>query len=428
MIVVDLKVGGLATAVALAHVRDAEAVALIRGEETWSAGRLHAAVHARAEELRADATTEAHMVRVDGGIGTIVELAAAAEAGRDALPLGPRLSDADAEMLVRAAAEDHGDGSLLVPSTGTSGPPHTRARGRLELRALLQLADVERRLGLPRDRPLLVLAPLDHGHGLSAVAAGLLRGLPVVLASRLDPSQQAALVARHRPGAVTGVPAQLAALDAAGGDWTGVEVVVSGSSPLPPGLRARITAAGPRVVDAYGTTETGTLTVDGRPVAGVRLRVDADGAIAARSPLGGRRELTLPDAARVERGRLTAPHRVDGRIDSGGETADPARLRAALEALPGVLAARVRVVEHTTLGAALAAEVEVDSSGPRDLASLRAALRGRVASAELPRSAVVRRAGDPPVVEEGGLDDATVAADASAAGLSRPAAPRTTRA
>jgi o-succinylbenzoate---CoA ligase len=249
------------------------------------------------------------------------------------------------------------------------------------MRALAQLADVERRTALPSDGPLLLLAPPDHGHGLTALLGALLRGIPVVLGSGLTPAAQAELVTRHDPASVSGVPAQLARLLDAGG-LGGARVIVTGSSPLTVGLRTRLEASGATVRDGFGSTATGTVAIDGRPLAGVRLRVTAAGELEVRSPLGGRQWIATGDRVEVHGGRVHPTGRTGPLVDSGGELVDPSRLHAVLAAHPGVRSAVVDVVPDDLLGVVLHARVDAD---PALDADLRATIAARLSRAEHPR-------------------------------------------
>lgn len=388
---------GLPGAIALAAVRHPHRPALHRDDETVTAAALAAEVRALTAHL--DVTPGSRVgVRSDGGIGFVATLAAVLAAGADAVPLGPRLSPADLATLDldtvldphRAsdgrAARVTRSGRLLLLSTGTTGAPAATPRGRMSLGALAQLADADRRLALP-EGPLLLLAPPDHGHGLTALAGALLRGIPVVLASGLTPDEQVALADRHRPATVSGVPAQLARMLDAGG-LGGARVVVSGSSPLTPTLRARLEAQGARVHDGFGATAVGTIAIDGRPLAGVRVRRTADGSLEVRSPLGGTRWIATGDRVEIRDRRLVAQGRVGELVDSGGELVDPRRLRQLLAEHPGVRGVEIDVVGDDLLGAVLHARVDAD---PTVEPALREAIAARLGRAEHPRRLEVGR-------------------------------------
>jgi o-succinylbenzoate---CoA ligase len=382
---------GLPGAITLAAARGPRRQALWRDDEVIDAGTLDTEARALAAELDLNPRSRIG-VRSDGGIGFVATLAAVLTAGADAVPLGPRLSPADVASLgldaileprratgtsTRATTTP---GRLLLLTTGTTGSPVATARGRLGLRALAQLADADRRFA-PPSGPLLLLAPPDHGHGLSALAGALVRGLPVILASGRTPQQQAALATRHRPASVSGVPTQLSRLLDAGG-IAGARVVVSGSSPLPVDLRTQLEADGATVHDGFGATSTGTVAIDGSPLAGVRLRRTASGSLEVRSPLGRDRWIATGDRVDFIEGRLRPLGRTGGLVDSGGELVDPLRLHRVLAAHPGVTAAEVRVVDDDLLGAVLHARVDAD---PAIETGLRAAITSALGRAEHPR-------------------------------------------
>jgi acyl-CoA synthetase (AMP-forming)/AMP-acid ligase II len=390
---------GLPGVIRLAAARHPRRVALRRDADTITASDLRHEMEARAAGLPSHGRVG---VGSDGGIGFVVTLAAALSAGLDAVPLGPRLSEADVAGLgldgvvaplrapeLQNAAGGRGNvqltrrnpGRLLLLTTGTTGIPVATTRGRLGMRALTQLADAERRTGLPGDGPLLLLAPPDHGHGLSALAGALLRGIPVVLASGLTPTEQAELVVRHSPASVSGVPVQLARLLDAGG-LGAARVVVTGSSPLTADLRARLEATGATVHDGFGATATGTVAIDGSPLAGVRLRVTSAGDLEVRSPLGGRRWIRTGDRVEVRGRRVHPGGRTGPLVDSGGELVDPSRLHALLAAHPGVRSAVVEVVPDDLLGVVLHARVDADAALD---AELRATIAARLSRAEHPR-------------------------------------------
>jgi acyl-CoA synthetase (AMP-forming)/AMP-acid ligase II len=383
---------GLPGVIALAAARAPGRVALARDDEEISAGALDAEVRALATELGGREGSRIG-VRSDGGIGFVATVAAALAAGADVVPLGPRLAPADVDLLGlddildprRAASPGPRSssptaGRLLLLTTGTTGSPIATARGRLGLGALAQLADTDRRIGLPPG-PLLLLAPPDHGHGMSALIAALLRGIPVVLGSGRTPDEQAALVARHAVASISGVPAQLARLLDVDG-LGAAPLIVSGSSPLPRSLRHRLEATGATVRDGFGSTGTGTVAIDGRPVAGVRMRRTPDGILEVRSPLGGTRFLTTGDRVEFEHGRVVPIGRAGALVDSGGELVDPRRLHALLSGHPGVRAAAVSVVADDLLGAVLYARVDADPAiEPR----LREAIAATLGRAEHPR-------------------------------------------
>jgi acyl-CoA synthetase (AMP-forming)/AMP-acid ligase II len=385
-----LRRGGIATAIGVAAHRSPDRAVVVRGLDTMTGRELDAAVGATASALVQRWPAGGRVaVRGDGGIDFLVVLAAAGVAGIDVIALGPRAGELPGvesldswSLFVRGVGFDtrlrrsSTGGSVSLLSTGTTGTPTVTKRGRLGVRGMLQLADADRRLRMP-EGPVLVLAPPDHGHGLTMVLAGLARGRIVVLASGMRPAEQAELAARHRVSTLSGVPAQLGRLvEAAPSALDGVRLVVSGSSRLPAALRARLESGGARVLDCYGSTETGTVAIEGRPLAGVTIELDAAGRILIRSPLSGVTRDT-GDLGHVEHGRLVVDGRHGEVVDSGGELVSPEVVAAKLRALPGVESARVWAEDDDLLGSVLCAEVRgyVDES----------VLRRALPRAEMPR-------------------------------------------
>ncbi|MEO8262645.1 MAG: AMP-binding protein [Pseudolysinimonas sp.] len=397
-----LRRHGLATAVGLAALRAPDRTVLVRALDSMTGRELDAALGATAAAMRERWPGGGRVaVRGDGGIDFFVVLAAAGIAGLDAVAVGPRSSPpADLESVhawdvfvreggLAASPRRRTTGSVQLLSTGTTGTPSVTARGRLGIRQMLQLADADRRLRMPAGS-VLVLAPPDHGHGLSMVLAGLTRGRTVILASGMRPAEQAEAAARHGVTTISGVPAQLGRLwDDDPSAFDGVRLVVSGSSKLPATLRAQLEAGGARVLDCYGSTETGTVAIDGRPLAGVTIDVDGDQRILITSPLGGRRR-DPGDLGHVERGRLVVDGRHGDLVDIGGELLSPEHIADALRAVPGVVAARVWPEPDDLLGSRLCAEVTV-SDPAIDAAALTHELTRRVGRAAVPRHFVVSR-------------------------------------
>lgn len=391
-----LRRGGIAAAIGIAAHRSPGRAVIVRGLDTMTGRELEAAVAATADAL-ADRWAPGTRVGVrgDGGIEFLVVLAAAGLAGVEAVAIGPRsgpvegLETVDAWEMVRRGGFDtrrrrySTTGAIHLLSTGTTGAPTETRRGRIGVRGMLQLADAARRLRIPQG-PMLVLAPPDHGHGLSMVLAGLVGGHPVVLASGMRPAEQAELAARHSVSTITGVPAQLGRLvEDDDSVLEGVRLVVSGSSKLPAALKTRLASRGARVLDCYGSTETGTVAIDGRPLAGVTIEVDGDRRILISSPLGGRR-VAPGDVGHLEGRRLVVDGRAGDVVDSGGELIAPEGVARELRAVPGVIAARVWSEPDDLLGSRLCAEVRV-SDAAIDAQVLTRELAARAGRAAVPR-------------------------------------------
>src|SRR5699024_7435672 len=142
-----------------------------------------------------------------------------------------------------------------------------------------------------------------------------------------------------------------------------------------------------RVHDVHGTTETGPLTVDGRPLRGVRLRAQ-DGLLHARTPFTGRRELTTDPGEIGADGTVQVRAHPDGAARAGGMLHDPGAVVRVLCSHPMVTGARLRAVPDERSGARTVAEVALRGSTGHDAAptgeELRALVRDRLGAASVP--------------------------------------------
>lgn len=291
-----------------------------------------------------------------------------------------------------------GDGVLELRSSGSTGVPHLRRRGPLSASQLACLGDLARRIGLRPGRRVACLAPGVHGHGLTMALGALALGAPLIDLTHLPGPERVALLHHSSPDLLTGVPVHLVDLlrtdlELAGGRTLRIPHVVSGSDLLLPELRADLSRHfRARVHDVYGTTETGPLTVDGRPLRGVRLR-EVDGLLRVRSPFTGRRELV------TDRGEITADGvvhvlgRADGSVSSGGMLHDPAAVVRVLRSHPAVRSARLRAVPDSRFGVRTVAEVELTAGCTGSPAptpeELRALVRDRLGAASVPREVLL---------------------------------------
>lgn len=319
---------------------------------------------------------------------------AAARPGLDALP-------ADASLRQVLATVLAGNGVLELRSSGSTGLPRTQRRGPLSVAQLATLADLGRRIGMrPRQR-IACAAPGVHGHGLLVSLGSLALGATLVDLSHLPTPDRLALLHRSAPDLLTGVPVHLVDLltaDRALGRGRSLRIprVVSGSDALSPELRADLARHfRARVHDVYGTTETGSLTVDGRPLRGVRLR-EADGLLHARTPFTAGRELVTDRGEIAADGIVRVLGRADGTLSSGGMVHDPAAVLRLLRSQRGVLDARLRVVPDDRFGVRTVAEVRVagaEAGTAPSAEELRALVRDRLGSASVPREVLLSSTG-----------------------------------
>ncbi|NMA76948.1 MAG: long-chain fatty acid--CoA ligase [Actinomycetales bacterium] len=296
------------------------------------------------------------------------------------------------QVLVTALA---GDGNLELRSSGSTGGPRLQRRGPLSAAQLSTLVDLGRRIGLRPGRRIASAAPGVHGHGLLVALGSLAVGAPLVDLSHLPAPSRVELLHRSSPDLLTGVPVHLLDLleaDRALGRGRPLRIarVVSGSDVLAPSLRADLARHfRARVHDVYGTTETGSLTVDGRPLRGVRLR-EADGLLHARTPFTAGREL-VTDRGEVSAGLVRVLGRADGMLLSGGMLHDPSAVAHVLSTHEAVREAHVAVVPDERFGVRTIAEVTLEPSAgaPPRAQELRALVRDHLGAAAVPREVLL---------------------------------------
>jgi O-succinylbenzoic acid--CoA ligase len=293
------------------------------------------------------------------------------------------------------------DVAVVVPTSGSTGEPKGAL---LTAGALLHSARATLdRLGGPGQ--WLLALPVTHVAGLQVLLRSHVAGqAPEVLdldagfdvdafvaaTGRLDP-------AGRRYTAL--VPTQLRRLVDAGVDLSPYDAVLVGGAAL------RFTPPG-NVVRTYGMTETcGGCVYDGRPLAGVDVRIEADGRVSLGGPVVFAGYRLRPD--------LTAPALVDGRhltqdlgeldadgclrvlgraddvIVTGGVNVAAALVEHVLASHPAVAAVAVVGVPDPEWGERVVAVVEPAHGVPApDLAALRAFAAGRLEPAALPREVV----------------------------------------
>jgi O-succinylbenzoic acid--CoA ligase len=262
----------------------------------------------------------------------------------------------------------------------------------------------------PGDRWLACL-PLHHVASLAVVARAYVVGLECVAHDSFDPVRVGASPRAEGTTIVSLVPTALRRLLDAGAPLHEFRRVVVGGSPCPPDLRARAERAGAAVVDAYGLSETwGGFALDGVPIAGAEVRVDAPpganeaggeilvrGAMVMRgyrldprpmaAVLGPDGWLHTGDTGRLRAdGRVEVVDRLTDVIISGGVNVSPTEVEMVLGAHPGVDDVCVVGLPDDEWGERVVACVVADAAhGPPALDDLRDFARTRLAAAKLPR-------------------------------------------
>ncbi|MGI5281983.1 class I adenylate-forming enzyme family protein [Nonomuraea polychroma] len=323
-------------------------------------------------------------------------------------------------------AEPPGPGDLaqILYTSGTTGRPKAVAATHANLTYGSAPRANRRRFG--HSRLLLHAFPIGTNAG-QAMLINALDARPAVLTlARFTPGRFARLIESRRVGTVFLVPAMALELLNAGlherHDFSGVVLLGSAASMLPPALCARLAAAFPQatVTNYYTSTEAApaqtVMIYDpsrpaalGRPALGSGLRVTGPdggplaagetGEIWLRSPAAARSYyrdqqasahtfrdgwVRMGDLGYLDAdGYLYLVDRESDVVKSGAYKVSTVQVEAALHEHPDVAEAAVTGVPHPVLGTVLAAAVVPRARAPR-MTELRSFLMTRLAAHELP--------------------------------------------
>ena len=336
------------------------------------------------------------------------------------------ISDLESQPLVspdeRAAAGRPGVAVRMLTS-GTTGPPKRIDLTYDMLARSVMGAEPEQspppsQLRLGVNHTAIVSSPLVHIGGVFRVLQCVIEARSFALLERFDLDRWADAVRRHRPRAVSLVPAALRMVlhsDLTRDDLAGIRAVTSGTAPLSAEDADAFTAKyGIPVLTSYAATEFGggvaawTLAdyqkywhtkrgSVGRATLGAQLRVvDDDG-----TPLGPDRTgllevkpgqlpasadwMRTTDMARIDPdGFLWILGRTDQAIIRGGFKVMPDDVRVALENHPAVAGAAVVGRPDERLGGTPVAMVELRDGKTADTGELAEFLTTRLARYEIP--------------------------------------------
>ena len=327
------------------------------------------------------------------------------------------------------AAHGHEPGDLMLAYTsGTTGAPKGAIHTRAAMAANAHAAILTQGLG-PETRTLGVL-PMFHVGGLCIqVLPTLAAGGRLRLHPRFEPGAWLRDVQAWRPTTSLLVPATMRALvehpDWPRTDLSSLAFVAAGSSIVPPALIEAFHARGVPVVQVYGATETGPVSIVlppaeafkrvgqvGYPAPGVRIRLlDAEGedvpsgqvgeiAVAGDNLMRGyHREPASPalrggwfrsgDLGRCdEQGCYEVVGRSKDMIISGGENIYPAEIENLVSALPGLREHAVVGLPDPHWGEVVVLVAVREAGSQLQEAQLRQALEGRLARYKHPKRVV----------------------------------------
>ncbi|MCD0449758.1 AMP-binding protein [Actinocorallia sp. API 0066] len=336
-------------------------------------------------------------------------------------PDGEReLARASAEPVTTAVAAD--DPCLILYTSGTTGQPKgaVLTHGNVLANCLNAWADLD----LTGTETALVTAPMFHAAALGMLALPvLLKGGTCLLTPSFDAGRALDLIGARRVTSLFAVPTMLERMAEhpawADADLTSLRTLLCGGAPVPEKLLARYAERGVAVREGYGLTEAAPgVLVDGGTGAGLVPHLYTDvrlaplpgappetGELLVRGPqvmagYWGRpadTEAAFTDgwlrtgdiARRLPDGSYRIVDRLKEVIISGGENIYPAEVERALLAVPGVAECAVIGVPDARWGEVGRAVLVAAPGAALDPEAVLAALRGRLATFKIPRSAVV---------------------------------------
>jgi O-succinylbenzoic acid--CoA ligase len=373
----------------LAAARRPDRTAIELGARRLTYSELLARASAAASELSPGVPVA---LELSDSLEFAVALHACLLAGAPAIPIDPRLSEAE-----RAVRADRTTASALSATVmHTSGT--TSAPKRVELTYGNWLANAlgsAVALGLDPAERWLCPMPLAHVGGLSILIRSTIYATTVVLHERFDTDAVLAELSdpERRITLVSLVPTMLARLlDAGLANPPSLRHALLGGGPIPAPLLARAAAAGVPVAPTYGMTEAcSQIATFGLRLHGVELRLAADGEILVRGPvvapgaLADDGWLHTGDLGALEDARLVITGRKVDTIVSGGENVAPAEVEAVLLEHPSVADAGVFARPDDEWGEAVIAAIVARDGERIDPAALKAHCADRLASFKVPK-------------------------------------------
>jgi long-chain acyl-CoA synthetase len=317
-----------------------------------------------------------------------------------------------------------GDPVMHQFSSGSTGHPKRIARTHANL--LFELDSLAQTLGLTTADRFLGVAPFSHVNGLTRSMLACLRvGGALYPAAQFDRHAVAALIERERLSVFIAVPFMFSALAQSNfrrpPDFASLRLCASASAPMPANLNRLFNEKFGRYVrQLYGSTETGTISVNlrpdiensldsvGTPIAGVHVAVFGDdgqpapagalGEFAVSSPAAITGYDNLPEVNRQAfrggyfltgdlgrrdaDGMLTLAGRKKFLINKSGFKIDPREVEALLETHPRVLEAVVLGVPSPYGDERVKAVIV--PVGPCTEAEIVAHCRGQIADFKIP--------------------------------------------
>lgn len=341
----------------------------------------------------------------------------------DRIPLEEVSSPSALTLGTDPPAASGAEGSILLRSSGTTGPPKVVRRLAPALDAVGR--SCVQRIGVGPDDGLLMAIPAYHSYGIDmAILTGTQAGASLELHDRFDATTAREAIAAGRVSVFPAVPVMLDALGRGSPERVqapGLRRVISAGSPLAPEVAARFTRIfGVPVGQIYGATEFGSVAYNdpeawdesrdgpfrpecvGLPFEGVTVRVEDERIhVAADSMLDRYLEDPKPptkegfldtgDLGRIdESGRIYLTGRHKLMIDVGGLKVNPLEVEAILVRHPAVRDAVVVPISYSTTASRLKAIVIPEEGASLERSEILAFAREHLIHYKVPRSFEIR--------------------------------------
>jgi acyl-coenzyme A synthetase/AMP-(fatty) acid ligase len=306
-------------------------------------------------------------------------------------------------------------GAQIFATSGSTGAPVGVVRSAAAVRN--DCGRIATALHAGRPRPVVLASPAFHAYGFSHLVSSLLAGAVLRYCPPLSsPSALSSAAAAIRAGVLVGLPFQYRLLVAAPEARLpdDLSVAVSSTAPLAPDVARRaVETLRLPLVDAYGSSETGTISFGavsaraplevGAPLPGIRVRVTAehalwlstDGLATGYLDDSGLRPLPVSDGwyhtgdlAELVDGRIRLLGRTRDLLNIAGKKVSRTRIEQTLAGHPQVTEAQVVTVTDPLRGELPIARVVV--VGDLTVDQLVRWSRTRLAPYEMPRRFEIR--------------------------------------
>lgn len=330
------------------------------------------------------------------------------------------------EMPLSPADEPAAEREFVVQFTsGVSGEPMGVCRTYAE--ADNELDAFQARAQITSDDVVLCAVPLFHSYGFfPGLMASLRAGAKFVAMPKFSPVELSAVIKRHRPTIMLGVPLMYEVLSLAQDDamlnFSNLRLLISAGGPLPSNVSSAFhNKFGKRISQLYGSTETGVIAFDGRndgsgasdsvgaPLSGRQIRIvddqgrdvvaGDDGEIILKSAATAKAYLGSSEivSAKIKngwyftsdvghfdaQGRLHLAGRKSAFINVAGLKVDPTEVEQVILSSGEVAECAVIGITRPQFGEAIHAYLVLKPGG--DIDRIRAHCRSRISSFKMPR-------------------------------------------